>query len=440
MTATFAPNRRLPTRWDTRAARSWLPPDWPVVLICAGMPLTFLLGIHGFVWVLPVVVFGAQLLVRREPVTIPRAAIPLLLLVAWIPVPLLQLHPGQLPLAVFRYMIFASPLFCFVWLVNQHEETVPTRRLVRMLSILWMTLIGFGFLAILFPHFSAPSPIQRIGPGFIFSNEYVRDLTRFQFAQVQSLVSEEVGRPSAPMAYSNGWGSTLGLLTPFFILDFFVLGSLRRKRTGVLIGAVAMIPIVFSLNRGLWLSVGLGLIYVALRRALQGNVKVALVLGAGLLILFGALAATALGDVVQQRFEIAGESNNARSALYEVAFDITKEQPVTGYGAPLEVDGLWREVGTHGLIWFVMVCYGFPGAILLVAWVLAMLVSSARAPNQIALWSHVAIVVFAIQIPIYGLLPQLVLMGIVAAISVRAQGLGPARTDPFADTFEDAAT
>jgi O-antigen ligase len=439
MTATFAPNRPLAGRWDAHAARGWLPPDWPIVLICAGMPLTFLLGIHGFVWVLPVFVFGAQLLVRREPVTIPRSAIPLLLLVAWIPIPLMQLHLGQLPLALYRYLIFASPLFCFVWLVNQREEAVPTKRLVRMLSILWITLIGFGFLAILFPHFSAPSPIQRIGPGFIFSNDYIRDMTRFQFAQVQSLVSEEVGRPSAPMAYSNGWGSTLGLLTPFFLLDFFVLGSPRRKRAGLLIGAAAMIPIIFSLNRGLWLSVGLGLIYVALRRALQGNIKIALGLGAALLIIFGALAATALGDVVQQRFEIAGESNNARSALYEVAFDITKEQPLTGYGAPLEVDGLWREVGTHGLIWFVMVCYGFPGAIFLLAWALLMLCTSARAPNQMALWAHVAIVVFAIQIPIYGLLPQLVLMGIVAAISVRAQALGPERTDPYADTFEYAA-
>jgi O-antigen ligase len=300
-----------------------------------------------------------------------------------------------------------------------------------------MTLIGFGFLAILFPHFSAPSLIQRVGPESVFANDYVRDLTRFQFAQVQSLVSEEVGRPSAPMAYSNGWGSTLGLLTPFFILDFFVLGSVRRRRAGLLIGAAAMVPIIFSLNRGLWLSVGLGLIYVALRRALQGNVKVALVLGAVLLTVFGALAATALGDVVKQRFEIAGESNNARSALYEVAYDITKERPLTGYGAPLEVDGLWREVGTHGLIWFVMVCYGFPGAFFLLAWAVAMLISSARAPNQTALWAHVAIVVFAIQIPIYGLLPQLVLMGIVAAISVRAQALGPERADPCADTFAD---
>jgi polysaccharide biosynthesis protein PslJ len=411
------------TRWDARTSVGSLPPDWPLVLVCAGMPFTFLLGLHALVWVVPAVVFGLHLLLRREPIEVPRSAIPLMLLVAWIPIPLLQLEAGQVPLALFRFLVFLSPLLCFLWLVNQSEVSVPTVRIVRLLSILWVTLIAFGFLAILFPHFSAPSPIQRIGPGSLFSNEYIRDMTRFQFAQVQSLVSEEVGRPAAPLAYSNGWGSTLGLLTPFFVLDYFVLGTARRRRAGLAIAAAALIPIIVSLNRGLWLSVGVALAYVAIRRALQGNVKVALVVGAGVLVVLGTLTATTLGDVVSERFEIASESNNARGALYDVAIKAAEERPVVGWGAPVEVDGLWREVGTHGLLWFVMVCYGFPGLILLLAWMAGMLFASARAPNPIALWAHVAVVVFVIQVPIYGLLPQLVLIGTAAAVSYRAQRL-----------------
>jgi hypothetical protein len=194
------------------------------------MPFAFLIGIHGFIWILPVFVFGLQLFVQREPVVIPRSAIPLILLVAWIPVTMLQLDPGKLPLATFRWLVFAAPLFCMVWLVNQSEVRVPSARIVRLLSILWMVLITFGYLAILFPHFSTPSPIQHVEPGALLSNVYIRDLGRWNFAQVQSLVTNEIGRPAAPMAYSNGWGSTLGLLTPFFVLDFFILGSPRRKR------------------------------------------------------------------------------------------------------------------------------------------------------------------------------------------------------------------
>ena len=291
------------------------------------MPFAFLIGIHGFIWILPVFVFGLQLFVQREPVVIPRSAIPLILLVAWIPVTMLQLDPGKLPLATFRWLVFAAPLFCMVWLVNQSEVRVPSARIVRLLSILWMVLITFGYLAILFPHFSTPSPIQHVEPGALLSNQYIRDLGRWNFAQVQALVTDEVGRPAAPMAYSNGWGSTLGLLTPFFVLDFFILGSPRRKRFGILVGIIGLVPIVMSLNRGLWLSVGVAFAYVALRRALQGNIKLVITIGITALFIFGALAVTTLGNTVQQRFEIASESNATRSQLYQVAFDAMKARP-----------------------------------------------------------------------------------------------------------------
>ena len=98
------------------------------------------------------------------------------------------------------------------------------------------------------------------------------------------------------MAYSNGWGSTLGLLTPFFVLDFFVLGSARRRRYGVLVAVIGLVPIIMSLNRGLWLSVGVAFAYVALRRALQGNVKLVITIGLAGLFIFGTLAVTTLGQ------------------------------------------------------------------------------------------------------------------------------------------------
>jgi hypothetical protein len=412
------------TRWRVGPQRRLLPPDWPIGLVCAGMPLTFLLGVHGLVWIVPVFVLGLRLVMQREPVVVPRSALPLLLLVLWIPVPMLQLEPDALPLAVFRWLLFASPLACWLWLVNQREELLPTARIVRLLSILWIALIGFGILAILFPYFSMTSPIQRVIPGGLLANEYLRDVTIIRFAQLEELVATQVGRPAAPMAYSNGWGSTVGLLTPFFLLDFFVLGSARRHRYGYLVAAIGAIPIVLSLNRGLWLSLSIAVAYVALRRALQGSVRVAMIVSGVILLVVVILAATALGSIVQQRFEIASESNNARTALYEVAFDAAQDRPLFGWGAPIEVAGLWKEVGTHGLLWFVMVCYGFPGLVFLLLWIAGMLVSSARAPNATALWAHAAIVVFLVQIPIYGLLPQIMVVGIAIAIVQRAQRFG----------------
>jgi O-antigen ligase len=420
-TSSWVPRRSYgASSWEPHATRAWLRPEWPIAAICAGMPLAFLIGVHGFVWILPALVFGPQLLLRREPILIPRSAIPLLLLVAWIPVTMLQLPLGKFPLATFRLLVFASTLVCLLWLVNETEERVSSARIVRLLSILWIVLIAFGYLAIALPHFSMPSPIQRVAPGALFSNSYIRDLGRWNFAQVQSLVTDEVSRPAAPMAYSNGWGSTLGLLTPFFVLDFFILGSARRRRWGAAVAIIGLVPIIMSLNRGLWLSVGVAFAYVALRRALQGNVKLVITIALAGLFIFGTLAVTTLGNTVQQRFEIASESNSARSALYEVAFDAMKSRPLVGYGAPID-GGLWRDVGTHGLVWFVMVAYGLPGFILLLLWMIAVFLATLPAPNPIALWSHVAIIVFIVQVPIYGLQPQLALVGIAAGLGIRAQ-------------------
>jgi O-antigen ligase len=412
-------------RWASRSRAALLPADWPLWIITVGMPLCFLVGIHGFIWVLPAIVFGVQLLARPGAIIVPRSCLPLLGLVAWIPVTLLRLEPSQYPLAVWRWLVFAATALCFLWLVNQPESTVPTRRIVRMLATLWIVLVAFGFLAIIMPTFSMPSPFQRMLPGGILSNVYIADLTSWRFAQIESLVSIEVGRPAAPMAYSNGWGSTLGLLTPFFILEYFVLSAGRRRRIGIVIGALGVVPIIMSLNRGLWLSIAVGLFYVALRRALQGNIRIALAVIIGGVLVFGTLAATALGDTVQQRFEISSESNNARTALYEVAFEAAQDSPLVGWGAPIEVAGLWKEVGTHGLVWYAMVAYGFPGLVMLLAWMVTAFVASARAPNATSLWAHVAIVVFIVQTPIYGLLPQVVIVGIAAAIAMRARDPRP---------------
>ena len=104
---------------------------------------------------------------------------------------------------------------------------------------------------------------------------------------------DEVGRPAAPMAYSNGWGSTLGLLTPFFVLDFFILGSpraqaVRNPRRHHRAGPDRHVPEPGPVaERGCCVRVR--------RHAgarLQGNIKLVITIGIAALFIFGALAVT----------------------------------------------------------------------------------------------------------------------------------------------------
>ncbi len=76
-------------------------------------------------------------------------------------------------------------------------------------------------------------------------------------------------------------------------------------------------------------------------------------------------------------------------------------------------------VGTHGLIWYVMFCHGFPALALILVAMFTLFFSTLLARTPTALWAHISILVCITQIPYYGLLPQFVVVGIAAGICWR---------------------
>ncbi len=426
MTAAVATRFLGPTRGHTRPRL--LPSGWPLIALCSGMPVLYLLGIHAFMWALPAIVFGASLISTRH-VTVPAVAIPLVLLVGWIPLSALLLSPGEMPLFAYRYTLFASTLAVLLWVVNTSETEFSTARLVRLLGRLFITLIGFGYVAMLLPRFSAPSVFQMAAPRAIVDIPFVFDLTRIRFAELQTLVTIDAPRPAAPMAYTNGWGSTVGLLAPFFFVDYLLSHDRRRRRRGLLIGAAAIVPIIVSVNRGLWLSLSVALAYVAIRRALAGDLRLLIGVLVAAALVVNALLLTPLGTTVAERFQDQEASNETRSSLYEAAFDYTKESPLVGWGAPIDV-GLYRQVGSHGLLWYVMFVHGFPAVMLLLAFTVFALAATARAPTPTALFAHISVVIFAIQLPYYGLLPQIVVTGLAIAVCWRERTRARPGTEP----------
>ena len=274
------------------------------------------------------------------------------------------------------------------------------------------------YLALLFKDFSAPSPLQRILPSALLNNEFVNELTDVRFAEVQNFGGIPIPRPSAPMLYANGWGSTLGLLTPFFILHFLRSPLRLRRRTGIILLVAAVVPVVVSLNRGLWLSLGVIAVYVAVRHAMRRDARMLRNVTIATIVIAVLVLATPLNTLIGEKFEGAEQSNESRTSVYEAAFEYTLESPYFGYGAPLTQEDA-PPVGTHGLIWYLMFSHGFPALVTLVSWLLVVTMRSARAPTQTALWAHVCLVIGLVQLPIYGLLPQVVLLGAAAGIAWR---------------------
>jgi hypothetical protein len=398
-----------------------LDPIWPLALMTVWMPVAYFLGFSAVTWILPAAAFGIPLAMRRS-LRVPGMIVPFALFVAWIPISLLELDAfGSMPVWLYRYLIWVSTLAVFLWLCNTSTRKVPTARIVDMLAALWIVLIAFGFLAIVFSHTAIPSPVQMALPAGLRSQGFIYDLTVIRFAELQEFATGSVPRPAAPLPATNGWGSTVGLLLPFFILSWLNAPSVERRTAGWLICALGVIPIAVSTNRGLWLSVFVALFYYSIRQMIRGDARPMLAVG-----MLGAIALTLvlftpLSSVVTARLDNSQASNDTRQNVYKDAYEGALESPLYGNAAPKSQDpaSFAPPVGTHGLVWYVMYCHGFPALVLIIVALFTLFFGTLLARTPTALWAHISILVCLTQIPYYGLLPQFVIVGIAAGICWR---------------------
>ena len=410
---------RSPTARTLRPTRT----TWPIWAMTAGMPLAYLVGVQGLVWCLPAVVFGARIWADRANVRFPRSSIALILFLTWIFLSMAMIPTGTgFVLFAYRWLLFAGALTSLVWLVNVPERKVPSLQIIDWLAALWICLVVFGYLGVLLPHFVQKSPFQIIlGP--IGNMGFVDEISRWRFAETQSaLTGSPLPRPAAPFNATNGWGAAIGILTPFFIRSWIVQPDLRRRRIGYVIGLAGVVPILVSVNRGLWISLGVALVYYAARKALRGKLGPFVVLIGTMVAVAGLLVITPAGKLVQDKIDNSTKSNDSRANLYSEAWHGALQSPLIGNGAPQrapDADPKIPPVGTHGMLWYLMFVHGFVGMALFLTWLGGEVLRSGRVRTADGWWTHLALVIGLVQVPFYGLLPQVVLFGIAAGLSHR---------------------
>jgi O-antigen ligase len=244
-------------------------------------------------------------------------------------------------------------------------------------------------------------------------------------------------RPNAPFEFTNAWGNNLSILIIWFVVWALVYGTARRRIVGLLALAVSIVPIVYSLNRGLWLGLAIALCYATFRLAIAGRpwligalVGVATV---GLLV----LAVTPLGTVIQSRAE-AGNSNQVRSSLAQASIDGGVSSPVIGYGGTRETVGSDesiaigatpecprcgnRTIGSTGHAWNVLYSHGFIGLAAFLGFFLALLWRYRREISPIGLAAHTVILVQMLYVFVYvGISSTLSLLLISVALLWRSE-------------------
>jgi hypothetical protein len=411
-------NHNLPSGWA-------LPRGWQAYAIFGFLPLWWLIGLSAVMWVLIAIPLLATLVIRGGLRTPRRYGIWLLLLL-WMGASGMELTTSGRAVAwAWRGSFYLAGTVLFLYLLNTPERRLPVRSIVNALAFYWILVVIGGWAGVLFPSVEFGSPMEHLLPGSFLHNTYVYEHVHLQFAEIQHFLGFPVGRPETFFAYTNAWGSAFAMLTPFAVCAM----TQARSRTWKLVLrfslAAALVPVVFSLNRGLWLSLGIGIVYAAIRFGLRGDFKLAGKVVAVLMVIGAVLVVSPLGDLAQGRFQHK-TGDTGRLQRDQEAQQRLLDSPGLGFGAPLpSSDPSQSAVGTESEIFLLVFSHGIPGLALWVLWFAYTLFRSARWRSPWAFWAHVTLLVAMLQVPYYDVTERLPIMLVAAAITYRAMMTAP---------------
>lgn len=277
----------------------------------------------------------------------------------------------------FRLVQYLSLTILFLYAGNLPLQRISQRLLTGLLAWLFLVTVAGGLLGTFAGHLEFTSPVEMLLPHGLTSRGFVRSLVHPHAAQIMDLVGDPKPRPAAPWGYTNTWGNNFCLLVGWFIIWGYHRTRAAKLAT-VLVLALALIPVVYSLNRGLWIGLGVAVAYVALRQALAGRARPLIValLAAGAVA--AATVATPLGDIVQRRLD-NGKSNGVRMFLTERALTGMQESPVLGFGSTRNTMGGRQSItvgesescercgnftiGGNGQLWQLLFAHGLVGTL-----------------------------------------------------------------------------
>jgi O-antigen ligase len=167
------------------------------------------------------------------------------------------------------------------------------------------------------------------------------------------------------------------VLLPWFVIAWGLIGQRWQRYAAPVILLIACAPIVYSLNRGLWIGLGLTVLYLCLRFILAGRITIPLMIIGGVVVGLGLVAVTPLGSTFESRLQHP-HSNSIRASLSQQAYQAALASPLVGYGSTRATLGSSQSIGvgksascaacgnaaigSNGQLWLLLIANGFLGA------------------------------------------------------------------------------
>jgi hypothetical protein len=377
-------------------------PAWPITAMLVGWPLWWALGIGGYMPLFVAVPLGWRLYRWRATgsrrIKVPPAwgvwLLFLIMMVASVTM-VSQQAPGTIPSPVshraiswaLRAVQYIAVTVILLYAGNLTESEYPRRRLAWQLGLVAIYGIIFGFLDLAGAGVTFTSPLSVLVPSSLQQGDpTIYNMLHPSLNQAHLFSGR--GRPSAPFIYTNWWGENVMFLAPWLLVAWRAKGTRRERRQRLIATAVlsvAIIPIILSFNRGVWIAVVCTGLYLAVRFVRQGGLgRLGALLGVVLLLVVVVLASP-LRAAIQTRLSSAGSATGRANLAVLVAEGIV-ESPMLGYGDTRHARGsqdsitLGRtavgggcsqcgnaDVGVNGQFWLLLYTDGIPAALFYVS-------------------------------------------------------------------------
>jgi hypothetical protein len=332
-----------------------LRPGWPLVLLFVGYPLWWVLGLTEPATIVATIAM-ASALVKLRPIRVPPGFALWLLFLIWVAVGFTVVMvdaPGAVAGgSSTRYLTWGFRLFwyckatvAFLYIYNMRGR-LTIMWYCRILSWMFVTIVIGGLLGVVAPTFQFTSLAELILPHSVSSSQFVHTKIHPVAAELHVLFGHLLGRTSAPFPYANVWGINFACYLPFFIIAWFGKDAGWRRAAAPFVLAIAIVPVIFSLNRGLWSALLVAATFVALHSAMAGRLRqmAALIVAGGVVALV--VTFSPLHQTINDRLNGEGpKSNVGRNNLASLSTSsMLSTSPVVGFGTTRNVQGSFTSI------------------------------------------------------------------------------------------------